>query len=125
MLKKSFVFTALLLVGLPVIPASVSAQTVYKIQIETSFIRASANNDVIEIKVEKDALVVTKVPDHGFYGLESRDRITRINGMEIHTTNAFIDSLNDSKKGVADFQVVRGNQTLTLPIPKKGYSWFL
>lgn len=101
------------------------AMTLYTIKIESSFIRATANDDVIEIRLSGNDLVVSTLPAHGFYGLQAGDRIAKVNGIAPHTTQDFLDALGKSKNQVADFEILRNGKTLVVPIPEKGYSIFL
>jgi hypothetical protein len=119
---KLLVPAALLLAS---IATGAQALTLYTIKIEDSFIRATANDDVIEIRLAGDDLVVSTLPVHGFYGLQVGDRIVKVNGIAPHTTQDFLDDLDKSGNQVADFEVLRNGKTLVVPVPRKGYSIFL
>lgn len=124
MLKKSIFLGAALAISLPLWVPSAQAMTVYKIDIEKSFIKASANDAIIELKMIGESLVVVTVPNDGFYGLKVGDHIIKVNGDDIHTTDAFISSLDSSTDNLANFEIERDNTSLKLVVPKKGYSWF-
>lgn len=100
------------------------AMTLYTIKIENSFIRATANDDVIEIRLVNNNLVVSTLPAHGFYGLQVGDRIVKVNGIATHATQDFIDDLDKSQNQTAEIEVLRNGKTLVVPVPKKGYSIF-
>ncbi len=125
MLKKSKFAALMMAVALSLFAGGVNAYTVYKIHIEKSFIKASADDAVIELKLVGDSLVVDTLPARGFYGLKVGDRISKINGTTIQSTDAFIAALEKSIDKIAKFQVIRANHMFELPIPEKGYSWFL
>ena len=101
------------------------ALTLYTIKIDDSLIRATANNDVIELRLADSNLTVSKLPANGFYGLQVGDRIARVNGSKVHSTQGFLDGLDKSENQVAEVEVLRNGKTLVLPVPKKGYSIFL
>lgn len=125
MFKKPKPLALMLAIALPLFAGGVNAYTIYKIDIENSFIKASADDSVVELKLVGNSLVVDTLPANGFYGLKVGDRISKVNGATIQSTDAFISALGTSTDKVAAFQVVRANHTLELPIPEKGYSWFL
>ena len=99
--------------------------TMDTIRIESDFIRATKNKDVIELRLKDGNLVVSKTPEHGFYGLNPDDRVVEVNGSSVHATQDFVDDLDKSRNDVASVRILRGQKTLTLSIPKKGYSIFL
>jgi len=121
---KSLLLAVSLVIGVPLLAAEAHAFTIYKIDIEKTFIVASANDAVIKLTMHGNALTVSAVPANGFYGLKVGDVITKVNGDDIHSTNAFIAALDKSRNGIAAFDVSRDSKSLSLPIPKKGYSWF-
>lgn len=123
--NKSILLAACLAISFPLFAPAAQAFTVYTIDIQQSFIKASADSAVVELKMADDTLVVSAVPKSGFYGLKVGDRITTVNDIAIHGTNAFIEALNKSADSGADVSLERGKKILKLTIPKKGYSWFL
>lgn len=113
-----------LAIGLSLLATEANAFTVYKIDIEKSFIKASADDDVIKLTMVGKTLTVGTVPANGFYGLKAGDQITKVNSIDIHGTDGFVSALDNSTKGIATFQLLRDGRELSLSIPKKGYSWF-
>jgi hypothetical protein len=101
------------------------AQSLYTIKIDDSLIRATANKNVVELKLEGSALLVSNTPAEGFYGLKTGDRVVKVNGNDVHTTQGFIDDLDKSKDDVANIQILRNNRITSVSMPKKGYSIFL
>jgi S1-C subfamily serine protease len=95
------------------------------VKINDSLIRATANKNVVELKLEDTLLVVSSTPAEGFYGLKTGDRVVKVNGNDVHTTQGFIDDLDKSKDDVANVQILRNGQIMSVSIPKKGYSIFL
>lgn len=118
---KLLVPAALLLAA---VATGAQSMTLYTIKVESNFIRATANDDVIEIRLVGNDLVVSTLPAHGFYGLQVGDRITRVNGIAAHATQDFIDDLGKSRNQTAEIEVLRNGKTLVVPVPKKGYSIF-
>lgn len=124
MKMKSLLLAASIAAALPVLAAEAGAFKVYKIDIEKTYIKASAGDDVVKLTMVGDSLTVSALPANGFYNLKVGDQIIKVNAADIHGTDAFIAALDNSKNKVAAFQVLRDGKILNLPIPKKGYSWF-
>lgn len=111
--------------GLMLFSTVLLAQSLYTIKIDDSLIRATANQVVVELQLKDDSLVVSETPSEGFYGLKAGDHVIKVNGNDVHTTQDFIDDLEKSGGDVANVQILRNDQIVSLSIPKKGYSIFL
>lgn len=102
-----------------------TAMSVYKIRIDENFIRASKDTSTVELKLQSDSLVVSQLPNDGFYGLKIGDRILSVNLTQIHKTADFIDALEKANGQDAHVQVMRASTLVSLNLPRQGYSWFL
>lgn len=88
-------------------------------------IRVSANGGEVELRSDKDGLVVRQTPSHGFYGLQPGDRIVTVNGTPVDSVDAFLARLGEAGSETADFEVMRDGKSVALAVPHEACSLFL
>jgi hypothetical protein len=88
-------------------------------------IQVSANGGEVELRSDKDGLVVRQTPPRGFYGLQPGDRVVAVNGTPIGSLDGFLERLGEAGKETADLEVVRDGKTVDLAVPREACSLFL
>lgn len=87
-------------------------------------VRGSASGGEVELRSDKDGLVVRQTPADGFYGLQPGDRVVAIDGTPVDSVDAFLDRLGGTGTETADLQVIREGKTVALAVPRQARALF-